>query len=164
MGLIFVFSDDNGRVSSKQSNGLLVTLKLVDKEQLQKQYFNPEVKKMRVLIRKFAHLGLYTALGMLVYIGLKMMFTGLSRRRVVLLTLLLSGLYAVTDEIHQYFVPGRAARVEDVLIDLSGVVIGMAVCMVLKVATVQTQKLCRYLLDGQGHDHAETEMSSIELA
>jgi VanZ family protein len=29
-------------------------------------------------------------------------------------------LYSVTDELHQMFVPGRAARIADVMIDLSG--------------------------------------------
>ena len=31
-----------------------------------------------------------------------------------------SGLYAVTDEIHQYFVPGRACRLLDVTVDTCG--------------------------------------------
>jgi VanZ family protein len=35
-------------------------------------------------------------------------------------------LYAVTDELHQTFVPGRAGRPLDVLIDAAGVAIGIA--------------------------------------
>jgi len=34
-------------------------------------------------------------------------------------------LYAITDEFHQYFVPGRSAEIRDVLIDSSGAFIGI---------------------------------------
>ncbi len=34
--------------------------------------------------------------------------------------------YAVTDEIHQAFVPGRQAQVGDVLIDTAGAALGIA--------------------------------------
>lgn len=35
-------------------------------------------------------------------------------------TILICFLYAAGDEIHQYFVPGRACRMLDILIDTSG--------------------------------------------
>ena len=34
-------------------------------------------------------------------------------------------LYAISDEIHQYFVPGRSAEIRDVLIDVLGANIGI---------------------------------------
>ena len=37
--------------------------------------------------------------------------------------------YAVTDEFHQSFVPGRAALATDVLIDSAGMVIGLAIAI-----------------------------------
>lgn len=36
-------------------------------------------------------------------------------------------LYAVTDEVHQYFVPGRSCELRDVLIDACGVAAGVAI-------------------------------------
>lgn len=33
-------------------------------------------------------------------------------------------LYAISDEIHQYFIPGRSSRFTDTLIDLGGILIG----------------------------------------
>lgn len=164
MALIFGFSGDDGRVSSKQSNNLLVALKVIDQEKLQKQYYNPEVKKMRILIRKFAHIGLYTALGALVFVGLIFAFPGRSKQRVILLTILLTGLYAITDEIHQYFVPGRAARVEDVFIDLSGVAFGIATCLLLSVSVVQAKRIWCYLTTEEDTEKASSEVRSIELA
>ena len=35
--------------------------------------------------------------------------------------------YAVTDEVHQMFVPGRAGMVTDVLLDSAGVLVGVAI-------------------------------------
>lgn len=34
-------------------------------------------------------------------------------------------LYAISDEIHQYFIPGRTSRFRDTLIDLIGILIGI---------------------------------------
>ena len=34
-------------------------------------------------------------------------------------------LYAISDEIHQYFIPGRTCRFRDTLIDLTGILIGI---------------------------------------
>lgn len=41
--------------------------------------------------------------------------------------------YAITDEVHQIFVPGRACMVTDVLIDAAGVLLGaMAVALIIR--------------------------------
>lgn len=40
---------------------------------------------------------------------------------------LIGVLYAVTDEIHQLFVPGRAGQIRDVLIDACGVFVGIII-------------------------------------
>lgn len=36
------------------------------------------------------------------------------------LSLLIAGLYGVSDEVHQYFVPGRSASVYDAIADVAG--------------------------------------------
>ena len=45
------------------------------------------------------------------------------RKKWYLLTLLVGGFYAVFDETHQFFVPGRTADLYDVLADVIGVLI-----------------------------------------
>ncbi len=40
--------------------------------------------------------------------------------------------YACTDELHQMFVPGRGARISDVLIDCTGGLLGIAIYMAMK--------------------------------
>ena len=39
--------------------------------------------------------------------------------------------YAVTDEIHQYFVPGRSCELRDMLIDACGVAAGVVLCRLI---------------------------------
>jgi len=40
-------------------------------------------------------------------------------------TLITGYLYAISDEIHQYFVPGRGSKFTDTIFDLSGVILGI---------------------------------------
>ncbi len=50
---------------------------------------------------------------------------GISTRRHWVAAILLAGIYAVTDEFHQSFTPGRTATPVDVLIDTAGAAIGI---------------------------------------
>jgi VanZ family protein len=43
--------------------------------------------------------------------------------------------YAITDEIHQIFVPGRDGIVFDVIIDTFGAIFGLEICKLLKKIT-----------------------------
>jgi len=42
-------------------------------------------------------------------------------KKFLLITILISILYAFSDEFHQYFVPGRSSTISDVLIDTTGI-------------------------------------------
>lgn len=72
------------------------------------------------IVRKFAHFFEYAALGFLIGCALF-----LSRRRFSpVISVICSALYSVSDEIHQYFVPGRACRIFDVGVDTLGELTG----------------------------------------
>jgi VanZ family protein len=75
-------------------------------------------------IRKLAHFTEYLILSLLLYRALDV--EGRWSLRVAVLALVLAGLYAGSDELHQWFVPGRGARVSDCLIDVSGAAAGQA--------------------------------------
>lgn len=66
------------------------------------------------VLRKLAHLGEYAVLGVLLARALRRTAPAL----------VLGSLYAVTDELHQLLVPGRAGRPLDWAIDTAGVVAG----------------------------------------
>jgi VanZ family protein len=83
---------------------------------------------LHVLIRKFAHLMAYFILGLLVVRALYPML----QKYVMRLSLLICLMYAVSDEVHQVFVPGRSGEIRDVLIDMIGVISGIFVFLMMK--------------------------------
>lgn len=72
-------------------------------------------------VRKIAHFSEFAILGVLVYINVK----DFKNNKTILLSCLISLIYAISDEIHQIFVPGRACTLIDVLIDFSGSLVGI---------------------------------------
>ena len=48
-----------------------------------------------------------------------------------LISLLVGLIYAVSDEIHQSFIPGRTASIRDVCIDTSGVFLGIIIVLII---------------------------------
>lgn len=70
-----------------------------------------------VLLKKGGHLVAYAILAVLAR------HAGLSHRASLILALL----YAITDELHQRFIPGRTGRPLDVMIDFVGALMGVAV-------------------------------------
>ena len=126
MAVIFILSADNADESNAKSDvfadsfvyNMLAVFDLTD-EQIQKV-----IDVSVFIVRKTAHFCEYAALGFLLYSvcvsfyvkplhGIPISFTA-------------GTLYAVSDEIHQYFVPGRACMFKDVLIDSCGVACGIA--------------------------------------
>jgi len=71
-----------------------------------------------------AHAIVYSVLGALMLRGFaRGRWCGITRRAVAL-SILVSALYGVSDEIHQHFVPGRNAEVRDVVADAIGAFFG----------------------------------------
>ncbi|MDI9513037.1 MAG: VanZ family protein [Bacillota bacterium] len=81
------------------------------------------------LVRKTAHFLLYFVLACLLYIAAY--FNVRSRIKTIVISGLVSIAYAITDEIHQYFVPGRSCELRDVLIDTSGAVLAILCCLAI---------------------------------
>lgn len=75
------------------------------------------------IVRKTAHVLEFTALGGL-WCGYFYLLPQ-CRIKPTIFAFLVSVGYAVSDEIHQYFVPGRAARLYDVGFDTIGIVVGI---------------------------------------
>lgn len=112
MGIIFYFSSQNADASSLLSDEI-------------KSFFG--LKAGIRLIRKCAHFLEFTGLSVLVFNALYQ-----SRKKTMpILTFLITAAYAVTDEIHQLFVEGRACRVFDVFIDSLGAAVGIITLLIL---------------------------------
>lgn len=80
-------------------------------------------------LRKYAHFIIYFFLGIIVKNALSV--SGINGFTAFAIALGVCALYAVTDEIHQIFVPGRRALVTDVLIDSAGSLVGIIVYSVI---------------------------------
>jgi len=80
-----------------------------------------------LLVRKAAHFTEFAILGFLVLVTLKK----LKIPRFPLISGLICILYAVSDEFHQKFVPGRYPSFGDVMIDVSGAVFAILLCLII---------------------------------
>jgi VanZ family protein len=79
-------------------------------------------------VRKLAHVAEYLVLSVLLYRALT---DGRAwNPRAAVLAVGTAGLYAVADEAHQLFVPGRGAAFSDVLIDLSGAILAQVLIVI----------------------------------
>ena len=119
---IFMFSSDNAEKSTKKSDGVIIKIselvlnkKLTtkEKEHLTSKYITP--------VRKSAHFIIYFTLGLLVLSYIKE-FTP-NNTKAFIISIEIVFLYALSDELHQLFVPGRSGEILDILIDTSGAVI-----------------------------------------
>jgi VanZ family protein len=77
---------------------------------------------------KFLHLLAYGGLGVLVCRAMVGGMGGRVTRRAALITLMVSVAYAVSDEVHQMFVPQRSPDVVDVVADAAGAALGLIGC------------------------------------
>jgi len=73
---------------------------------------------------KAAHLVEYAILALLWVRALKHRWPDIDEKRLFAAAVLCTGLYGISDEVHQYFVPGRNADPYDVVMDIIGAVAG----------------------------------------
>lgn len=132
MSTIFYFSNQPATISTTQSDKVINTINIMVKEnRVMKSILNKlyDSKGASFIIRKSAHMISYGLLASLLFIAIY------SHRKYISVSFkyafTISLLYAVSDEIHQYFVPGRACMLQDVLIDCIGMLIGLTLISVL---------------------------------
>ncbi|MDD4938910.1 MAG: VanZ family protein [Candidatus Omnitrophica bacterium] len=75
-----------------------------------------------LILRKFAHMLEYFILAALLYRAFKGSFK-FPAFHLTVWPLLLTFLYAVSDEVHQAFVPTRGPSIQDVLVDSAGIIL-----------------------------------------
>lgn len=129
MVFIFIQSALTADVSTQESNLIVLSVaRLLD----------ADVDTVSFVVRKCAHGAEFLVLGILLFLTVKEWLlkragrTGSAPDRLSAVGFFIAwGIgtaYAVSDEIHQLFVPGRSCELRDVLIDTAGVLIGAGVC------------------------------------
>ncbi len=139
MALIFFFSSQTAEESSAASRGF--TRQIVELICGIFNYNNPDavVRIIHGVIRKMAHFSLFFILGITSADSSHRLF-GFTGMKLFLYTLAFCVLYAISDELHQIFVPGRAAMVRDVCIDSSGSICGIALFILVRALIVRRKK------------------------
>lgn len=127
MVIIFIFSS---QVSDKSSNISGDTIRIIlNKLQLtqnmNEQQINEMVENLQTPMRKIAHFSIYTVGGVLVMVFFSKL--NVTSKKKIIYSLVFCAIYAVLDELHQYFVPGRSCEIRDVLIDSTGSLLGILV-------------------------------------
>ena len=134
MLLIFWFSHQPATASSELSSGITqVILNVIEKVTPGKVF---DIGWFHHFVRKNAHFFVYLILGILVANGLKS--SEIKGYKSINLRILICVAYAISDEVHQLFILGRAGQVKDVLIDSSGAVVGIGI---KKLITIYILKL-----------------------
>ena len=87
----------------------------------------PTFQVLHNFIRKLAHVTEYTMFALLLYGSLRGGRDFAWRARTALLCFVVAAGYSLTDELHQWFVPGRGASLVDCGIDTSGAALGLIV-------------------------------------
>lgn len=82
-------------------------------------------------VRKSAHFLEYTALGVLLYLVSKLFFKS-GNGRCFVLSFCAGTAWAVLDEFHQYFVPGRSCELRNMTIDAAGVLLGVTTAAIIR--------------------------------
>ena len=90
------------------------------------------------VVRKCGHFTEYFILGCLIYSAFREKY---SIKKSIVLTIVSVFFYASSDEIHQYFVPGRACRFTDVMIDTSGATFAMILVYLKSVIFNKSKKV-----------------------
>lgn len=111
MIFIFVMSSFDANESSSQSNfivGFIINIFNVD-----------NIDIVSLIVRKLAHFTEYLILGILVF----NMFRYYDKK--YCFAIVLCVFYAISDEVHQAFVPGRSCQIYDMLIDSFGSISGI---------------------------------------
>ncbi len=131
MALIFFFSSQTAEVSSKTSSG--ITQKIAEFIAYITNLGNAEEITLAIhtVIRKAAHFTLFFMLSLSVANSVFQLFST-EKLKLFIITSGFCLFYAITDEIHQMFVPGRAAMIKDVVIDLSGAMIGAGMFLLIR--------------------------------
>lgn len=127
MALIFFLSHQPSEVSSGMSSGIAEKVRVFIETAAPAGGIDADL--LHTIVRKNAHFFAYLILGILT-------FYALLKSRVkwgtgALAAFGIAALYAVSDEFHQLFIPGRSGEVRDVLIDSAGAAAGIGICLLV---------------------------------
>jgi len=124
MLLIFYLSSQIGKQSDQLSIGITTIIVRTIEQILPK--LNVDISYLNSIVRKITHFLIYLVLGFLVMNALMKSYKS-GVKFYIISALLICMIYAISDEIHQLFIPGRGAHLTDVIIDIFGSIFGIGI-------------------------------------
>ncbi|MGI1659828.1 MAG: VanZ family protein [Desulfitobacterium sp.] len=121
MGLIFYMSAQVASQSDALSQGIAERLFSAVAKVF--PWMNVDNLQSNFIVRKSAHFLSYLVLSVLTMNALRTCGVN-GVRQVVAIAIGICALYAISDEVHQLFVPGRSGQIKDVLLDSGGAIVG----------------------------------------
>lgn len=147
MAFIFSMSAKNSTQSSSISGGFtykILSMFFAQFRSIDKATQDSIVEGLQFVVRKGAHFTAYAILGGLCFADLRVL-DKFKLKINFIIALVISALYAASDELHQYFVPGRSCEIRDVMIDSLGALTGIIVVIIFsklieKIKQIRTAK------------------------
>ncbi len=137
MGIIFYFSAQPSDESIESTNIVVnVLYKMCNVFSINNFDVQAFSDKYFTIIRKIAHFTEFLVLGVLMYSNLKEYRVN----KYLYLSMLLSIIYAISDEVHQIFVEGRYCSIKDILIDSCGAVSGIILIHLISKKCLKTKR------------------------
>ena len=140
--IIFGFSSQNGEQSGGISRKVTETILKVSSKynKLEEEEKEVVLHRTESIIRKIAHFSIYTVVGFLL-MGLLSTYKLKDKWRMIM-TIVIGILYAISDEFHQSFSPGRTPKVTDVYIDTLGIILGVLLVILIRTFYKEIKKKC----------------------
>ena len=139
MIIVFMLSGQTGTDSANTSGSFinwLLEMILENENDIQHICI---VGQLQFIIRKTAHFILYIIGGGLIF---NFIYEYKEKNKYNKYSAITIGvLYAITDELHQYFIPGRSAEIRDVFIDSAGILLGVFLTVSFKLLKDRMKKV-----------------------
>lgn len=128
MGMIFYFSSQPADVSLQESGNILVQMNQIGNDEVH-NISDSRVWELQNFIRKSAHFILYSGLGFLTVLSIVLIKYKFYTSYVI--AWFAAALYGVSDEVHQYFIPGRGPTFADIKLDTISALAGVVAAAVI---------------------------------
>ena len=127
-GVIYSFSAENSNISGDRSQGIckqIAEIVLYGDEDATEAEITALADRIEPTLRSLAHMFCFAVLGGLYFLVFaSFRLVGFKR---CALSVGCTLCYAVLDEVHQYFVPGRSTQLSDICVDTLGAVLAVLV-------------------------------------
>ena len=121
---VFKLSGEVSEVSGNRSGGFISSIIRFFNNDISEDNLEKLTESLQPFVRKIAHFLLYSLGGFLIYNLIYIILRKYGYIKNIIISILCGVFYAITDEIHQLFVPGRSGEIRDVFIDTLGVIFG----------------------------------------